>query len=71
MKLIDEKWIDLAKDFVDFASMQLVNETSRTMDNFIAKIYFYKGLVYEKIGKLNEIVGEFYNVYRAAALRDD
>ncbi len=47
MKLIDEKRIDLAKDFIDFASMQLLNEDSRTMDNLIAKIYFYKGLIYE------------------------
>ena len=60
MKLIDEKWLNLAKDFVDFASMQLINETSRTMDNLISKIYYYKGLIYEKIGKLNEVVGEFY-----------
>ncbi len=60
MKLIDEKWLNLAKDFVDFASMQLINETSRTMDNLISKIFYYKGLIYEKIGKLNEVVGEFY-----------
>lgn len=41
------------------------------MDNFIAKVFFFKGLIYEWIGKLNEIVGEFYDVYRAAALRED
>ena len=61
MKLIDEKWLNLAKEFVDFASMQLINETSWTMDNLIAKIFYYKGLIYEKSGKLHEVVGEFYN----------
>jgi len=71
MKLIDEKWIDLAKDFVDFATSNLVNETSRTMDYFIAKIYYYKGLIYERLGKLNEVCGEFFEAYRAASNRDD
>jgi len=63
MKLVDEKRIDLAKDFVDFASMQLINENSRTMDNLISKIYFYKGLIYERLGKLNSLISEFYEVY--------
>lgn len=67
MKLIDEKRIDLAKDFVDFASSQLVNEFSRTMDYFIAKVYYYKGLIYEKQGKLNLLCAEFFDAYRAAA----
>jgi len=31
------------------------------MDNLIAKIFYYKGLIYEKSGKLHEVVGEFYN----------
>lgn len=31
------------------------------MDNLISKIFYYKGLIYEKIGKLNEVVGEFYD----------
>jgi len=71
MKLIDEKRIDLAKDFVDFASSQLVNEYSRTMDYFIAKIYYFKGLIYEKQGHLNTLCAEFFDAYRAAANRDD
>lgn len=41
------------------------------MDNLIAKVYFYKGLIYERSGKLNEIVGEFYEAYWAAATWDD
>lgn len=71
MKLIDEKRIDLAKDFVDFASSQLVNEYTWTMDYFIAKIYYYKGLIYEKRGQLSTLVSEFFDAYRAAANRDD
>lgn len=41
------------------------------MDNLISKVYFYKGLIYERLGQLNSLVGEFYEVYRAAASRDD
>lgn len=63
MKLVDEKRLDLAKDFVDFASSQLVNETSRTLDYFISKIYYYKGLIYERLGKVNTICGEFFDAY--------
>mgnify|MGYP001575340684 CR=1 FL=1 len=63
MKLVDEKRIDLAKDFIDFASMQLTNETSRTMDNLISKIYFYKGLIYERLNILGSLVGELYDVF--------
>jgi hypothetical protein len=39
------------------------------MDYFIAKIYYYKGLIYERLGKLNEVCGEFFEAYRAASNR--
>ena len=63
MKLIDEKKYDLAKEFVDFAAAQIKDENSRTLDHTISKIYFYKGMINEKVGTLSSIVPEFFDVY--------
>ena len=52
MKLVDEQRYDLAKEFVDFAASQIKEENSRTLDHIISKIYFYKGMIYEKKGIL-------------------
>jgi hypothetical protein len=71
MKLLDEKRIDLAKEFVIFATMQLTNENARTMDHFIAKVYYYRGLIAEKTGTLRDIVADLFDAYRHASHRDD
>lgn len=71
MKLIDEKHFDLAREFSDFAASQLKEERTRTMDHFIAKVHYFRGLIYERQGRLNEIVSELLDAYRAANHRDD
>ena len=71
MKLIDEKKVKLAKEFVDFARAQIDLENSRTLDYFFSKIYYYAGFVYEKTGELNKFVPTFLEAYRAACHRND
>lgn len=71
MKLIDEKKIKMAKEFVDYARAQIDLENSRTLDHFFSKVYYYSGFIYEKIGQLNEFVPHFLDAYRAACHRND
>jgi 26S proteasome regulatory subunit N3 len=71
MKLIDEKKIKLAKEFIDFARPKIDLENSRTLDHFFAKIYYYSGFIYERLGQLNEFVPEFLTAYRSACHRND
>ena len=71
MKLIDEKKIKMAKEFVDYARQVIDLENSRTLDQFFAKIYYYSGLIYERLGHLNEFVPKFLDAYRAACHRND
>ena len=71
MKLIDEKQIKMAKEFVDFAREKIDLENSRTLDHFFAKIYFYSGFIYERLGQLNEFVPKFLDAYRSACHRND
>lgn len=71
MKLIDERKIAMAQEFIDFARHEIDVENSRTLDHFFAKIYYYSGVVYERQGKLNEFVPTFLDAYRAACHRND
>ena len=71
MKLIDEKKVKLAKEFVDFARAKIDLEKSRTLDHFFSKIYYYSGFIYERMGMLNEFVPEFLKAYRTACHRND
>jgi 26S proteasome regulatory subunit N3 len=71
MKLIDERKVSLAKEFVDFARHEIDAENSRTLDHFFAKIYYYSGFVYERLGLLNEFVPTFLDAYRSACHRND
>ena len=71
MKLLDEKKIKMAKEFVDFARQVIDLEKSRTLDHFFAKIYYYSGVIYERLGHLNEFVPKFFDAYRAACHRND
>jgi len=71
MKLIDERKIKMAKEFVDYARAQIDLENSRTLDHFFSKIYYYSGFIYEKLGELNNFVPQFLDAYRAACHRND
>jgi len=71
MKLIDEKKVKMAKEFVDYARSQIDLENSRTLDHFFSKIYYYSGVIYERIGILNDFVPKFLDAYRAACHRND
>lgn len=71
MKLIDEKKVKLAKEFVDFARSEIDIENSRTLDHFFSKIYYYSGFVYERLGNLNDFVPTFLDAYREACHRND
>lgn len=71
MKLIDEKKVKMAKEFVDFARAQIDIENSRTLDHFFAKIYYYSGFIYERLGLLNEFVPNFLAAYKSACHRND
>ena len=71
MKLIDERKVPMAKEFVDFARYEIDVENSRTLDHFFSKIYYYSGYIYERLGKLHEFVPSFLDAYRAACHRND
>lgn len=63
--------IKMAKEFVDFARSVIDLENSRTLDHFFAKIYYYSGFIYERLGNLNEFTPSFLDAYRAACHRND
>jgi len=71
MKLIDERKIKMAREFVDFARDEINLENSRTLDHFYSKIYYYSGFVYERLDCLSDLVPAFLDAYRAACHRND
>ena len=71
MKMVDEKLLQIGKEFADFVYLRMQNVGLRTLDYLCAKALYMISIIYEKNGLLNKIRPMMFESHKNSSLRQD